>query len=443
MIIVPLELPLRASEAASLADLILQFGDGKPLATELRNRLQARLPSLGLQSILPFLGSLAKDPIHASTYYLAVDGTSAAGIKKPFLLHMALSSSPASANFLTPILIGRMRPAGGREIVVNAIPFGPSDVGEVSAYSEKIERGFLPRPQSGVPSISISVEDPAIDLPAAFEAYRTIQQQLRVNLAAPVRVNAMAATDEVMAKSYTAAVWAAIRAGWRDGFTLEATFKLSSSNAAELNDVKAAIKTAAPFTKFSFDVTALLQPSGTAEFETLFDEVERTWILEEFAREFPLVTGAPVRFTQEEIKDLAVRYSTAMRTVEQLYDEVRREKTRSVTGRSFDFELKIGSAETAVPPKELLFAMHWLKSQNRPVQLLAPHISDSEIAAQTAEYAAVARYFQAVLTIAPGDDLPADVMEQIGRAAFGRLNFQLSKAHDAQYLVNLATRLRS
>ena len=99
--IVPLELPLRASEAACLADLILQIGEGRPLADDTRNRILSRLPSLGLETIRPFMGSLVKDPTHGSTYYLAVDATSAAGVTKPFLLHMALSSAPASANFLS------------------------------------------------------------------------------------------------------------------------------------------------------------------------------------------------------------------------------------------------------------------------------------------------------------------------------------------------------
>ena len=40
--------------------------------------------------------------------------------------------------------------------------------------------------------------DAATDLPAAFEAYRTIQQQLRVNLAAPVRVDDGVAEIDVL-----------------------------------------------------------------------------------------------------------------------------------------------------------------------------------------------------------------------------------------------------
>ncbi len=442
MMIVPLELPLRASEAASLADLILQMGEGRPLADDTRNRILARLPSLGLETIRPYMGSLVKDPTHGSTYYLAVDATSAAGVTKPFLLHMALSSAPASANFLKPILIGRMRPAGGREIVVNAIPFGPEDISEVLTYSEKLERGFLPRPQTGIPSISITTGDAATDLPAAFEAYRTIQQQLRVNLAAPVRVDDGVAESEALDNYYAAGVWAAIRSGWRDGYTMEVCFKLMDDSPEQLASIKTGIRKASAFTKFSLDVTALLAIADHTRFETLFDEVERSWILEEFAREFPLVTGTAIRFTHEETKQLAVRHAAAMRAVEQLYDEIRREKSRSITGRTFDFELKSGSPGSPVSPKEMLFAMHWLKSQGRTIQLLAPYIATSNVVSETEQFSAVARYFQAILTLAPGDDLGSAVIEQIGRATSGRVNFQLTQPHDADFIVALATRLR-
>ena len=145
MTTVPLELPLRANEAASLADLILQAGERQPLSQEVRNRLLSRIPSLGLESLRPAMGSLVKDPTHGSTYYLAVDAISMSGVSKPYLLHMALSSAPASAHFLKPILIGRMRPGGGREIVVNAIPFGPEDIETVRTFGEQVDPGFLPR----------------------------------------------------------------------------------------------------------------------------------------------------------------------------------------------------------------------------------------------------------------------------------------------------------
>ena len=116
--------------------------------------------------------------------------------------------------------------------------------------------------------------------------------------------------------------------------------------------------------------------------------------------------------------------------------------TETKYGGFFDFELRLGSAEVPVSPRELLFVLHWLKSQGRPVQFVAPYIEEAMGVSQTVSFAAVARYFQATLTVTPGDDLVAEVVEQIARACSGRVNWRLTKPHDAAYLVALAGRLR-
>ena len=239
MMTVPLELPLRANEAAALADLILQMGERQPLSPELRNRLLSRIPSLGLESVRPFMGSLVKDPTHASTYYLAIDAISPAGAVKPFLLHMALSSAPASAHFTKPILIGRMRPGGGREIVVNAIPFGPGDTIAIRTFGEHVDRGFLPRPQGHLASISTAIVDPARDLPQAFDAYTAALDEFRANLAAPIRVED---SPETLESSYAWALWAAIRAGWREGYTIEAAFRVTGDDDASFETLRNSIR---------------------------------------------------------------------------------------------------------------------------------------------------------------------------------------------------------
>ena len=434
MTTVPLELPMRANEAAALADLILQMGERQPLSQEVRNRLLSRVPSLGLESLRPAMGSLVKDPTHGSTYYLAVDATSMAGVSKPYLLHMALASAPASAHFLKPTLIGRMRPGGGREIVVNAIPFGPEDIATVRTFGEQVDPGFLPRPQGQASSISVFVEDPMRDLPEAFSAYDSAHKELRMNLAAPIRVEN---APELLESSYAAALWGAIRCGWREGYTIEAAFRVTGSDDASIEKLKQSIRLAAGYTKFSLDVTDLVTEGNSDLFNTLFDGVERAWILDEFAREFPLGTGVALRFTSEEIQSLAVRFAQLLSTTEKLYDEIRREKTRSATGRTFDFELRMHCT-----PRELLFVLHWLKSQGRPVQFAAPYIEEADVVSQTASFAAVTRYFQATLTVTPGDEQAPQVMEQIARACGGRVNLRLTKPHDAAYLMDLASRLR-
>src|SRR5216684_6934001 len=99
-----MDLPIKASEAGSLAELIFAQADGKPLTDDLRNRLANRTSLLQLSTLKPYFGSLARDPVHPSTYYLAVDGRES----QPLLLHIALASAPTSGVFPRALLIGRM-----------------------------------------------------------------------------------------------------------------------------------------------------------------------------------------------------------------------------------------------------------------------------------------------------------------------------------------------
>jgi hypothetical protein len=219
---IPLVLPLRANEAAALADLVYQQLEGQPLTADLRNRFAGRLPQLAIETFTPYPGSLARDPIHPSTYYIAIDTLSA-----PMLLRIALASSPASGLFPGAMLIGRMRPGGGREVVINAVPFDSSDRENVRTFAEQVDRAFLPRPQG--PQSAIVVEGP--DFAAAFRAFRAILKSTGLNLAA-------------IAGDFEVALWSAIRAGWREGWN------------AQIND-SSTDPSAADYTKFS--VTGTLE----------------------------------------------------------------------------------------------------------------------------------------------------------------------------------------
>lgn len=206
MSMIPLVLPLKANEAAALADLVYQQLEGNPLSTDLRNRFAARLPQLALETFTPFPGSLARDPIHPSTYYLAIDTQSG-----PMLLRIALASSPASGLFPGAMLIGRMRPGGGREIVINAVPFNFTDHAAVRTFAEQVDLAFLPRSQG--PQSAIVVEGP--DFAPAFRAFRAILKSTGLNLAA-------------IAGDYDIALWSAIRAGWREGWNAQTSDPLAS-----------------------------------------------------------------------------------------------------------------------------------------------------------------------------------------------------------------------
>jgi len=214
---VPIELPLKPSEAAALADLIFQHAEGHPLTDDVRNRIGGRLSSLELTSMVPYIGSLQKDPVHSSAYYIAVDADCRPG-SDSLLLRMALASSPASAHFPDSILIGRMRPGGGREIVVNAIPFAVTDRENIRTFAGRIDRSFYPRPQGAQSSVSLIIRHPLQEIPAAFDAFRTISRKYGVNLAS-LTATANSSGEEI----YCAALWAAIRAGWREGYNLGLT----------------------------------------------------------------------------------------------------------------------------------------------------------------------------------------------------------------------------
>jgi hypothetical protein len=198
MSMIPLVLPLKANEAAALADLVYQQLEGNALTPDLRNRFAARLPQLALETFTPYPGSLARDPIHPSTYYIAIDAVA------PMLLRIALASSPASGLFPGAMLIGRMRPGGGREIVINAVPFNHTDRETVRTFAHQVDPTFLPRSQG--PQSAIVVEGP--DFAPAFRAFRAVLKSTGMNLAA-------------IAEDYDTALWSAIRAGWREGWNAQ------------------------------------------------------------------------------------------------------------------------------------------------------------------------------------------------------------------------------
>lgn len=216
---VPIDLPLRPSEAASLAELVYEQAGERRLSDDLRSRLAGRASTLGLKTLSPHFGSLEPDPIHPATYYIAVDGLAGAG-PAPLLLHMAPASSPASGLFPKPLLIGRMRPAGGREIVMNAIPFGPHDTEAVAAYATQVSTSFLPRARGSLPLIWFDTGGSAI---AAFEALHACRSFLRatgLNIAG-LRISS--------ASQFWPMVWAAVRAGFREGYSLAGPFEKDSA----------------------------------------------------------------------------------------------------------------------------------------------------------------------------------------------------------------------
>jgi hypothetical protein len=213
---VPLELPLRPAEAAELANLIFDHADGKPLSDEVRNRLASRAAFLKLQTIIPYFGSLERDPVHHSVYYLAVDSCTGEYVKFPLLLHMARAAAPTSSIYHKPLLIGRMRRPNGSEMVINAIPFGPHACANVETFAALIDAAFYPQPQGA--RTTITVEE---DYPAAFGTFRALQKRTGKNFAA-------------LSGDHHAAMCAAIRAGWRSAYTTAADLTLEGGAVTNL-----------------------------------------------------------------------------------------------------------------------------------------------------------------------------------------------------------------
>lgn len=291
---------------------------------------------------------------------------------------------------------------------------------------------------------------------------------------------------------YHAGLWAAIRAGWRAGYNAEADHFIVSGNTPEeiarsVETVAEAIRLAAGYTKFTTDTSRLFAlqadarhpaPWTDAAVEERFLRVltaeEQRWVLSEFERAFE-IDGCRYRFTPSEIRRLAVKFGESLKLNEELFDSIRAAKA----GAAFDFEPSLDEAETLTTPKELLFCMQWLKARGRPAQLVPPNLGFKkrqaypetvgtgpdgavglseyclhkmwpeleprvvrefagrpldELGARVTELAAVARYFDGTLSIHSGSGKQAQVLQTIGRAARGRVNYKISGELQLQLL---------
>ena len=474
--------------------------DGRQLNDDVRMRLAGRVSSLALEAVQPWTGSLAADPVHQGAWYIAVDALD--GYRPaPLLLRLAPSSSPSSSIFPDAALVGRMRPGGGREIVVNAVPFGPDDHENVRRYAEAIDTAFFPRPQGSRSAIAVGNRHPVFSLPAAFDAFRTIFRTTGANLASTVQLSATRemTTDEAIAARdgenpaaaghtrvsiralWHAGLWAAIRAGWREGYNAEADHFIVSGNtpdeiARSVEMTKEAIRHAAGYTKFTTDTSRLFdlradlrhpQPWPDAgiesRFESSLDAELRSWVMGEFSQTFS-IGDRTYTFSPAEIRRLALKFGPSLLLNEELYDYIRRQKSSLRTWKHFDFEPSIDEADTLTTPAELIFYMHWLKARGRAAQLVPPNLGFkkrqaypetvaalekychhkmwpellprvrqkfdeqplAELASRISELASVARFFNGTLSIHSGSGKQPAVLHHIGRSTSGRWNYKIS-----------------
>lgn len=368
--------------------------------------------------------------------------------------------------------------------------FGSADGPNIRAYADQIDRAFLPRPQREQPAIAAGNRHPEISLPAVFEAFGDILRDTGRNLASTVQLSAtreMTTDDEIARRDgsnptapghtrvsighlYDAGLWAAIRSGYRAGYSAEADhFIVNGHDDASITRsvewVKEAIRHAAGYTKFTTDTSRLFdlradirhpQPWTASQIEELFKQRltddERRWALDTFS--------ASYRFEPAEIRRLAVKFGPSLKLNEELFDAI----VQAKRGEPFDFEPSLDEADTLTTPHELIFYMHWLRERGRPAQLVPPNLGFkkrqaypnsgealadyvehkmwpellprvdrdfagdpiAELKSRVAELADVARLFDGTLSIHSGSGKQAEVLQSIGAATKGRVNYKIS-----------------
>jgi len=86
--------------------------------------------------------------------------------------------------------------------------------------------------------------------------------------------------------------------------------------------------------------------------------------------------------------------------------------------------------------RELIFYLQWLKARGCAAQLVAPNLGFqrrraysrdvAELGARVKELAAVARHYQGILSIHRGSGKQTEVLEALGKATVGKLNYKVS-----------------
>ena len=452
------------------------------LSDELRSRAAQTAPASGEPWTFHY-PSLTRDPTETKTLYLTADR---ADDLKPHKLLVFSADSP-------------------EEPACEVRPFAATDREAIRCFATDIDTSFLPRPQKAQPAVAVGNRHPEVSLPAAFGAFGRILRETGINMASTVQLSAtreMTNDEGIAARDgedpttightrvsiehlYHTGLWAAIRAGWRQGYTAEADhFIISGSTRDEITSsteaTKEAIRRAAGYTKFTTDTSRLFRleadtrhpsPWSDEQVEAKFTQTlsadEQGWVCTEFGKAFSL-DGYNYVFSPVEVRRLAVKFVESLKLNEELYDFIREQKQ----GGKFDFEPSIDEAETLTTPKELLFYMHWLAARGRPASLVPPNLGFKkrqaypenqdvlekyaagkmwpelvprtaeafngepvdELENRVAELAAVARHFNGTLSIHSGSGKQARVLSIIGRATRGRVNYKISGELQLQLL---------
>ena len=389
--------------------------------------------------------------------------------------------------------------------VCSVYAFGSYDHANIAAFAHNLAPEFLPRPQGRQPAIAAGNRHPEVSLPAVFDAFAGILRETGRNLASTVQLSAtreMTTEDALDRRDgsnptaightrvsirhlYHCGLWAAIRAGFRDGYSAEADHFIVSGNndreiAESLERVHEAIRHAAGYTKFTTDTSRLFdlraderhpRAMSTQEMDERFNQIlpadEQAWLFTTFDRVFT-TAHHEYRLSPAELKRLAVKFVPSLRLNEELYDAIRKVKA----GAPFDFEPSLDEADTLTTPQELIFYMHWLAERGRPAQLVPPNLGFkkrqaypdtmerleqyvhhkmwpevlprakgtfggdpvAELKDRIRNLADIAALFDGTLSIHSGSGKQPEVLRAIGQATNGRLNYKISGELQLQLL---------
>ena len=258
---------------------------------------------------------------------------------------------------------------------VRGTPFASTDHETIRWFAEQVNRAFLPRPQRALPAIAVGNRHPEISLPAAFEAFRLILKKTGVNMASTVQLSATRemTTDEAIAARdgenptaaghtrvsirhlYHAGLWAAIRAGWREGYNAEADhFIVTGANAGARSRARwrrprkpSATPRAIPSSPPILRGSSFWKPTRAIRRHGAMPQVEEKFEAAVFSGRAGLDPGRVLKrvsgseehvyqFNRGEVLRLAVKFGESLKLNEDLFDSIRRERNparRSISSR--------------------------------------------------------------------------------------------------------------
>lgn len=404
---IPIDLPVRLSEAAAVGSLVAAELERRPLDDEARSMLDAQAVSMDFASLRPCFPSLQSDAADGALY-VAADGLLSQDCATGILLRFAPAGKEFPDGFEGVRPVGRAR-AGGRrcEMEIHALPFSPRDRTNIRAYNERVGNAFSPRLIESGATIAVGAWHPEISAPSGFRAVgaarkqkgRPIAPSMHLSLAEEVETEegleardgesplAPGMTRISVGQLYDSGVWTAVRSGWREAYVTGAgrvRVVPGSRGAwrAAIEKTAERLRSATGYSHFGVDLSPLLDEEADARqrqaltpsevedrFEALFDAGERKWLLSEFGS--PFSTGLRrLKLDAGQVKRLAVKFGAALRIAEELRATILRQRR----GAAFDLELEMDAGATLTTPAEVFFCLRWLELREAKARLIAPNI---------------------------------------------------------------------